>query len=215
MKKMLTLLLTALLCLSVAGCAAQRAPSSGGVTDTTVATDTTAATTTAADAADSGTTAASDTTGIVMPEDIPPMEAKVEIIGVGGVALPYYIEMVCFSDGMLEGDGALMFQSVPNHLPHIADRIPSVDLGDAPAIRATAREGVSVSGGETVDVYGEDYAPLEQHVPIAELVSRGSALWAGRTVYVHFNVRFKLTDTPGYVKSSTDAYFIKTTFPSP
>lgn len=146
------------------------------------------------------------------PPNIPPFESRVEIIGKDGNTVPHFTAPIYFTEGSLTGDGELMFLSVPEFLALNADQIPQVELGDAPEICTAARSGVEISGGETVSVYGEDYALLEENIPVSELAQHGKSRWQGKTVYIYFTVTFRQTEVPDYTAVSCDGYFIRTVF---
>lgn len=144
-------------------------------------------------------------------DDVAPLAPSVTLYDANGNELALYSELIWFTDGIVVGDGMLMFVSVQNHLKTIAENIPLVSFGGTPEIVATAREGVSVRGGETVNVYDEDYALLAERLPLRALWEMGNAEWKGKLVYIYFTVRFS-DDTPDYEKSSENGYFVKVMF---
>ncbi len=144
-------------------------------------------------------------------DDIAPLAPVVTLYDAKGNELALYSELVYFTDGMVVGDGALMFMSVSSRLSAIAEDIPLVSFGGTPKIVATAREGVSVRGGETVNVYGEDYKLLAERVPLADLWEKGISDWNGKMVYIYFTVAFA-DETPDYEKRTENGYFVKTAF---
>lgn len=157
-------------------------------------------------------TPSSEATTVTEGKETAPMESKVEILGRDGISLPYYSAILWSFDGQIAADGELMFLSVSEYLPRYADHIPSVELGEAPEIRATARDGVSIEGGETVSIYSEDFALLAEYIPLSELIARGKTEWAGKTVYIYFTVTFRLTGNGKYLPGHSYGYFVKTTF---
>ena len=144
-------------------------------------------------------------------DDIAPLAPVVTLYDSTGEELALYSELVWFTDGSVVGDGALMFMSVTSRLPAIADQIPLAHFSGTPSVEATAREGVSIRGGETVNIYGEDYRLLAERVPISELWEKGNAEWQGRLVYIYFTVIFS-DETPDYEKRTENGYFVKTVF---
>lgn len=152
------------------------------------------------------------TTTVTDESTIAPLEAKVELIGQNGASLPYFSAILWSFDGMMAADGELMFLSVSEFLPGYADQIPLVEPGETPEIRATAREGVEINNPQAVDVYDEDFALLAERVPLSELSARGKAQWPGKTVYLYFDVTFRLTENGKYLRGSSSGYFVKTTF---
>lgn len=144
--------------------------------------------------------------------DTPSMNVKVEIIGQGGGSLPYLNALRWSSDGRLAADGMLMFYTVPEYLSENAAQIPTVDLGENPKILATANKGVEIEGGETVSIYGEDFALLAENITLSELTARGKAEWAGRTVYLYFDVTFRMTGNSKYAAGTSSGYFVKVAF---
>jgi hypothetical protein len=144
-------------------------------------------------------------------DDIAPLAPVVTLYDATGEALAPYSELVWFTDGTVVGDGALMFMSVTSRLSDIADEIPRVHFSGTPRVEATAREGVSIRGGETVNIYGEDYKLLAERIPISELWEKGNAEWKGQLVYIYFTVLFS-DETPDYNKSTENGYFVKTVF---
>ncbi len=144
-------------------------------------------------------------------DDIAPLYPEVHLYSADGRELAYYSELVWLMDGMLIGDGALIFMSVSSRLPAIEDMIPLVELGGTPEIRLSAREGVTVQFKNTVNVYGEDYLMLAENVPLESLWERGNAEWQGREVYVYFTATFS-DDTPDYEKITCNGYFVKVKF---
>ena len=146
-------------------------------------------------------------------DDIEPLYPSVTMFDADGNELTLYSELVYFTDGTVVGDGALILMSVSSRLPAIAEKIPLVNLGGTPEIVKTAREGVSIRGGETVNVYGEDYKLLAERVPLADLWEKGNAEWSGKLVYIYFTVLFT-DETPDYEKRTENGYFVKTTFVS-
>lgn len=144
-------------------------------------------------------------------DDIEPLHPSVTMFDAAGNELALYSELVYFTDGTVVGDGALILMSVSSRLPAIAEKIPLVNLGGTPEIVKTAREGVSIRGGETVNVYGEDYKLLAERVPLADLWEKGNAEWSGKLVYIYFTVLFT-DETPDYEKRTENGYFVKTVF---
>lgn len=152
------------------------------------------------------------TTTVTEKTSVAPLEAKVELVGENGTALPYYSLLRWSFDGQLSADGELMFLSVPEVLKGCTDQIPAVELGSAPEIRATAREGVEIDSSGSVDVYSEELTLLAEHVPLPELNARGKAEWPSKTVYLYFTVTFALKENGKQVRGSSNGYFVKTTF---
>jgi hypothetical protein len=144
-------------------------------------------------------------------DDIEPLSPFVTMLDANGNELAVYSELVYFTDGTVVGDGALILMSVSSRLPAIAEKIPLVNIGGTPEIVKTAREGVSIRGGETVNVYGEDYKLLAERVPLADLWEKGSAEWSGKLVYIYFTVLFT-DETPDYEKRTENGYFVKSVF---
>ncbi|MBQ9121007.1 MAG: hypothetical protein IJY12_01435 [Clostridia bacterium] len=144
--------------------------------------------------------------------EVPPLTNQVELLDGEGCALETYSEMIWLMDGILVGDGYLMFQSVPDRLSAIDDQIPLVNLNGVPTVRVMVGETETARGGDTVSVYGEDYAELANRVSWAEVLSRGEDEWSGRTVYLYFTVNYSSTYSADYTKEISTAYFVKTTF---
>ena len=144
-------------------------------------------------------------------DDIAPLDPHVTVLDANGNEMEYYSELVYFTDGMVVGDGILMFMSVSSRLPQIKEKIPIVDPCGIPTIVSTAREGVSVKGGTHVNVYGEDYALLAERLPISELCEKGNTDWKGMIVYVYFTVLFT-DETPDYEKRTENGYFMQISF---
>ena len=144
--------------------------------------------------------------------DTPSMNAKVELLGRDGASLPYLSALRWSNDGQLAADGMLMFYTVPEYLSEIAEQIPTVDLGDNPKILATASKGVEIEGGETVSVYGEDFAPMAENITLPELTARGKTEWAGRTVYLCFTVTFRTALDAERTAGTSSGYFVKVVF---
>ncbi len=144
-------------------------------------------------------------------DDIEPLYPSVKMFDASGEEIELYSELVYFTDGMVVGDGALILMSVSSRLPAIAEQIPLVHLGGTPEIVATAREGVSIRGGETVNVYDENYQLLAERLQLADLHEKGNAEWQGKLVYIYFTVLFT-DDTPDYEKRTENGYFVKTVF---
>ena len=156
--------------------------------------------------------ASARTTTVTEKTSVEPMEAKVELIGDNGTSLPYWSMLKWSFDGQISADGELMFLSVPEVLKGCTDRIPAVELGRSPEIRATAREGVEIDNAGLVDVYSEELTLLAERVPLSELDARGKAEWPGKTVYLYFTVTFQLKENGKQVRGSSNGYFVKTTF---
>ena len=140
------------------------------------------------------------------------MNAKVEIIGRDGASLPYHTALRWASDGQLSADGMLIFYTVPEYLAEMADQIPAVELGDNPNILVTAKDGVEIEGGETVSIYGEDFAPLAENITLSELTARGKTEWAGQTVYLCFTVTFQKALDAKRTAGNSSGYFVKVVF---
>lgn len=148
-------------------------------------------------------------------DNVPPLTNRVELVNGEGTVLEVYSELIWVMDGSMVGDGMLMFQSVPNRLPAIAEKIPSVVLSGVPTVRIITSDTETAHGGDAVSVYGEDYSELAHRISWEEVLSRGQTEWAGRTLYLHFSVNYNSTYTPEYTKCMSTAYFAKTTFPQP
>ena len=146
--------------------------------------------------------------------EAPPLTNQVELIDGEGNVLDTYSELIWIMDGSMIGDGLLMFQSVPNRLPAIADQIPAVILDAVPAVRIIINDTETAHGGEAVSVYGEDYTQLAHRITWEEVLSRGKTEWQGRLLYLYFSVNYDSTYSPDYTKSMSTAYFVKTVFES-
>lgn len=144
-------------------------------------------------------------------DDIEPFYPSVRLLDANGDELALYSELVYFSDGLVVGDGALILMSVSSRLPAIAEDVPFVTLSGIPTIEATARDGVSITGGETVNVYGEDFSVLVEKISLPELWEKGNAEWQGKTVYIYFTVTFR-GDMPDYENRICNGYFVKVMF---
>jgi hypothetical protein len=145
-------------------------------------------------------------------DEVPPLTNQVELIDGEGNVLDTYSELIWIMDGSLIGDGLLMFQSVPNRLPAIADQIPSVILDAVPTVHIIINDTETAHGGQAVSVYGEDYSELAVRISWDEVISRGKAEWKGKLLYLYFSVNYDSTYNPDYGKSMSTAYFVKTTF---
>ena len=145
-------------------------------------------------------------------DGVPPLTNQVELLDGEGKLLDTYSELIWIMDGSLIGDGLLMFQTVPNRLPAIADQIPLVDLVETPTVRIIIKDTETARGGEAISVYGEDYTQLAQRITWEEVLSRGKTEWKGRLLYLYFSVNYDSTYSPDYTKSMSTAYFVKTIF---
>ena len=148
-------------------------------------------------------------------DNVPALTNHVELVSGEGNVLEVYSELIWIMDGSLVGDGYLMFRSVPNRLPAIAEQIPLVVLNDVPTVRIVTSDTETAHGGEVVSVYGEDYSELAFRISWEEALFRGQTEWCGRMLYLHFSVNYDSTYSPGYTKSMSTAYFVKTIFPRP
>lgn len=214
MKKIMALLLACVMLIALAACGItpeHTHPSTNSTPTQNVCTDPEFTNQTTYDPNHACTTTAPSQMFTSSRDDIEPLYPSVTMFDADGNELALYSELVYFTDGMVVGDGALILMSVSSRLPAIAEKIPLVNLGGTPEIVKTAREGVSIRGGETVNVYGEDYKLLAERVPLADLWEKGNAEWSGKLVYIYFTVLFT-DETPDYEKRTENGYFVKTVF---
>ncbi len=165
------------------------------------------------------TTVCSDCTTTYLPytstdPEIPNVIMQVDILSAGTVYAPYS-EMVYITDGLLNGDGYLMFMSVSSRLKEIEDQIPEVPLNDVTAIRIDAPEHVGVRFDGTVDVYDENYELLAEDLTLAEVYEKGTNGWQTSKAYLFFRVTGSVKNVGDYQKVTCNAYFFEVLFAPP
>ncbi len=156
----------------------------------------------------------------IAPIETPPITREVTLIGENGEVFTPYEEFICCTDmqfysngesSTLNGDGYLMFYSIPNYLPQITEKIPEVKLSSASEIVISARAGVAFDEVTALDVYGEDHTLLAEGLTISEIVSKGQNEWKEKTLYLYFDASFWDMEA-SYEKNYQYGYFFKVSF---
>ncbi len=129
--------------------------------------------------------------------------------------LLWYTDLQLYSDGSsapMIGDGHLMLMSVKSYGPSIADQISDVTLVRGTELVRFGGVGVLTSGGETCDVYDENFDLIGEGLTIDEVVEKGEGEWKGRSLYVYFKVKFYVPITGQWEKATMNGYFIRAVF---
>ena len=142
--------------------------------------------------------------------DIPPLQPSVAMYDESGKAQELHEALAYYTDGMLVGDGPLMFFSLPNYMRANDADIPLVTPSGDLRLALSAREGVTVTY-RGVSVYDSNMTLIAEDIPIESLVERGRSEWQGETVTVYFSVGFQ-DSTPDYEKRTSFGYFFRLAF---
>ncbi|MBQ8419426.1 MAG: hypothetical protein IJY37_03580 [Clostridia bacterium] len=101
----------------------------------------------------------------------------------GEKRVSFYREAVNFTNGFTMGDGPLVFSSIETHLPTIVSEIPDVVIDTVMELDIPDKEGVTVSGGNTFEVYNESYEKLGVYT-LSEITSNLKGQWKDMSVYL-------------------------------
>ncbi len=206
MKKIIStcLLCAMLLALPACGKAAEAPQTTTAATSATTAGIVDTTTTTTATAATTEGAAPIVTTPAIEPEVIFVGRDGTEVIPHRELA--WTRDIVTYSDGrtsQLDGDGYLMFYSIPNLLPSIADKIPTVTSvsTDSP-IRVKVREGVTYEIPGTVEAYDENFQLVTADLAAHTFTNTPTLK------YLFFTITFS-DETAEYEKTVEYGYFVK------
>lgn len=117
-----------------------------------------------------------------------------------------YREMIYMTKGDFCADGKLMFYSVSDILPEIADLIPTVSLDSSTQLELSAEENAEI-GNSKYQIYDSDYQFLLEAKSLQEIYALRQSTLKEKEVYIYFTVTVKYQSA-----ERCEGCFIKTDF---
>jgi len=151
--------------------------------------------------------AGEETTAPTCAEDGQQISFSAVAVSVNGNSVELYHEMLYMMSGSYVADGRLMFQTVSEVLPKIAEIVPAVSLDSSTQIKLWASGDADIGLSSKYKVYDSDWQFLLETESLQEIYALRESVLKEKEVYVYFTVSLTYSSV-----RQCEGYFFKVDF---